>query len=211
MIKKVIFDFDGTLADSHAVFRQVANDVTDKFNMPRFTDEEYEYISSIPIKDAIKHLNVKWYEVPKYSIEGCVAFMKRIHTVSLFDGILDMLEELDNLGLSMSIISSNSAENINHFLELNNITCFENIISAQRLFKKHAFIKKFMKSKKLNSSEVMYVGDEIRDIQACKKANVKIIAASWGFDDIKTIMSENPDFIADEPLDIVNIVSNQYV
>ena len=211
MIKKIIFDFDGTLADSHAVFRQVTNDVTDKHSLPRFTDKEYEYISSIPIKDAIKHLKVKWYDIPKYSLDGCIAFMKRINSVSLFDGITEMLDGLDDLGLSMSIISSNSSENIKHFLQANNLTCFENIISAQRLFKKHAFIKKFMKSKNLESSEVMYVGDEIRDIQACKKANIQIIAASWGFDDLKTIISESPDFIADNPLDILEIVSSQTV
>jgi phosphoglycolate phosphatase len=211
LIKKVIFDFDGTLADSHAVYRLVTNDVTDKFGLPRFTDEEYAHLSSIPIKDAIKELSVKWYDIPKYSFEGCVAFMKRISTVPLFDDISEMLNSLEDLNMRMSIISSNAADNIKHFLDINNLNCFDNVISCQRLFKKHRFIKQFIKSKNLQPDEVLYVGDEVRDIQACKKANIKVIAASWGFDKLENIQYEQPDFIADEPLEIVNIIKQLFI
>ena len=208
MVKHIIFDFDGTLADSEDVFFQVANDVCEKFDLPLFSPEQYAYLSSIPIKQAIKELGVKWYQIPQYSIEGCLSFMRRIGSISLFDGIIDLIEELHERGYGMSIISSNSQDNIRHLLDSHNLDYFDNIISAQRLFNKHRFIKSFMKARKLKSDEVLYVGDEVRDIHACKKANIKVIAASWGFDDLIHLEKENPDFIASQPSDITDIIDD---
>ena len=208
MVKHIIFDFDGTLADSEDVFFHVANDVCVKFGLPLFTPEQYAHLSSIPIKDAIKELGVKWYQIPQYSIEGCLAFMRRIGSITFFDGIIDLIEELHERGFSMSIISSNSQDNIRHLLDTYKLDYFENIISAQRLFNKHRFIKSFMKDRKLKSDEVLYVGDEVRDIHACKKANIKVIAASWGFDDLIHLEKENPDYIASQPSEITEIIDD---
>jgi len=208
LIKHVIFDFDGTLADSEDVFYHISNDVCEKFGRPLFTLEQYRYYTSIPIKQAIKELNVKWHQIPKYSFEGCLSFMRRIGSINLFDGIIDVLDELAELGLGMSIISSNSQENIRHLLDSNNLDCFESIISAQRLFNKHRFIKHFLKDSNLKSDEVLYVGDEVRDIHACKKANVRVIAASWGFDDLNHLRQENPDYIANQPSEIADIIGD---
>lgn len=208
LIKQVIFDFDGTLADSENVFFHVTNDVCRRFNLPLFDTERYAYFSSIPIKQAIKELGVKWYQVPRYSLEGCLSFMRRISSISLFDGVIDLLDELEQIGLGLSIISSNSHENIRHLLRKNNVRCFDNIISVQKLFKKHRFIKNFLKRHDLESHEVLYVGDEVRDIHACKKANIKIIAASWGFDDLNHLKEENPDYIVNHPSEIVEIIND---
>ena len=54
---------------------------------------------------------------------------------------------------------------------------------------------------------MLYVGDEQRDIVACKKNNVKVIWVSWGFDIHAVIEKENPDFIAQQPADIIEIIN----
>ena len=211
MIKQIIFDFDGTLADSESVFFNVANDVCQTFNLPLFTDEQYKHLTKIPLKDAIKELGVKWYQIPKYWLEGCLSFMQHISSINLFDGIVDLLNDLEEYGLGLSIISSNSKDNIHSLLEKNNIDHFDSIISVQKLFKKHKFIKSFLKQNHLEPEEVLYVGDEVRDILACKKARIKVIAASWGFDGLSHLVEENPDYIVDSPYQIKDIVEDYLV
>ncbi len=211
MIKQIIFDFDGTLADSESVFFHVANDVCTKFDLPLFTHEQYQQLTKMPLKDAIKALNVKWYQIPKYWVEGCLSFMRHISSITLFDGIVDLLNDLEDYGVGLSIISSNSKDNIHSLLAQNDVDHFDSIISVQKLFKKHKFIKSFLKENDLEPDEVLYVGDEVRDILACKKARVKVIAASWGFDGLSHLVEENPDYIVDSPYQIKDIVETYLV
>jgi phosphoglycolate phosphatase len=199
------------LADSESVFFHVANDVCNKFDLPPFTHEQYQHLASIPLKDAIKELGVKWYQIPKYWLEGCLSFMRHISSINLFEGIADLLDDLDEYGLGLSIISSNSKDNISRLLQSNDIDYFDNIISVQKLFKKHKFIKNFLKENNLSPDEVLYVGDEVRDILACKKARIKVIAASWGFDNLDHLIGEKPDYIVDSPYQIKDIVENYLV
>ncbi len=211
LIKQIIFDFDGTLADSELVFFHVANDVCKKFDLPLFTNEQYQRLAAMPLKDAIKDLGVKWYQIPKYWVEGCVSFMRHISSIRLFDGIVELLNDLEEYGLGLSIISSNSKDNIHRLLQKNDVDHFDSIISVQKLFKKHKFIKSFLKEHHLEPDEVLYVGDEVRDILACKKARIKVIAASWGFDGLSHLAEKNPDYIVDSPYQIKDIVENHLV
>lgn len=48
-------------------------------------------------------------------------------------------------------------------------------------------IKRFLKSKKITEKDMLYVGDEQRDVAACKKAGVNVIWVSWGYDVIETV------------------------
>lgn len=52
-------------------------------------------------------------------------------------------------------------------------------------------IKKFLKEKKLQTEEVLYVGDEQRDVVACKKIGVEIIWVGWGYDVLDTIKEDS--------------------
>ena len=48
------------------------------------------------------------------------------------------------------------------------------------------------------------IGDARYDLQMGKNANVKTIGAEWGAFDVKSLVNENPTYLAKEPLDILN-------
>ena len=58
----------------------------------------------------------------------------------------------------------------------------------------------------INPHEVIYVGDEERDIIASKKARIKNIAVTWGFNSKEKLSREKPDYIVDSPMQIIEIV-----
>jgi phosphoglycolate phosphatase len=68
-------------------------------------------------------------------------------------------------------------------------------------------ISNFLKKNSLDANHVLYVGDELRDINAAKRNQVFSIAASWGYDSVELLNTGHADYIAQRPEDILNIVS----
>ena len=55
---------------------------------------------------------------------------------------------------------------------------------------------------------MIYVGDEQRDIIACKKVGVDVIWVGWGYDVIETIQEASPDYMVYTPNEILHIVQS---
>ena len=58
----------------------------------------------------------------------------------------------------------------------------------------------------MRKDEVVYVGDEVRDIKAAKRAGMKIIAASWGYNEREALEKYKPDLIVDRPVELIEVV-----
>ncbi|MEH7475748.1 HAD hydrolase-like protein, partial [Priestia megaterium] len=69
-------------------------------------------------------------------------------------------------------------------------------------FSKSKDISVFLKNNKLKKEEVIYIGDELRDIKAAKKNGLLCIAVSWGYDSLDLLSTGNADFVAKQPKDI---------
>jgi phosphoglycolate phosphatase len=123
----------------------------------------------------------------------------------LFDGIKELLEELNTCGFQLAIVSTNSEQNIRECLKHNQIDFINEIICSNNMFGKNEDIKRFLKTHKLKDSEAIYVGDEVRDIIAGKKSGVKVIWVSWGYDQIDNAKKEHPNYIVHKPHEILSI------
>jgi len=206
MNKYVIFDFDGTLADSENIVIDACNTLSEKHKFKKIQNKDIDHLRGLSIIDKCKFLSVPAYKLPFWAIEFYGLFKAAIDNLKLFDGIKELLEELTNRGYNLAIISSNSEEIIREFLKKNNISCFNKIYCSSNLFGKDKVIKNFLKKYDIEKSEAIYVGDERRDIIACKKNKLKVIWVKWGFDKLEGVQSEEPDFVAETPMDILEIV-----
>ncbi len=63
-------------------------------------------------------------------------------------------------------------------------------------------LKRMCNKHKIKNNEVIYVGDEDRDIIASKKVKIKTIAVTWGFNSKNKLIKENPDYLVDSPIQI---------
>ena len=61
----------------------------------------------------------------------------------------------------------------------------------------------------LKNKEIVYVADETRDIEAAKKAKVRIISVTWGFNSREILKKQNPDFLVDRPEEILRIIDDE--
>jgi hypothetical protein len=93
--------------------------------------------------------------------------------------------------------------NVLVFLEKNGIDdCFDFIYSANNLFGKHRTINATLKQFNISPHEVVYIGDEMRDVDAARNSNIKIAAVCWGYNSKSALQKTQPDIIIEHPKEL---------
>jgi|SRR6056297_1404893 len=201
MIKYIVFDFDGTLADTFEIMKEIA-----KNEFEDLSDKDFELLRDEGIKGMMKRKNIHVWELPKMVLRF-TSKMKNKENVKLFPEVLELLKTLSK-SYKLGIVSSNSEENIIQNLKKYNAhSLFDFIFSQSSIFGKDKVLKKMCKKYQINSSEVIYVGDEDRDIIAAKKIKIKNIAVTWGYNSEKKLQEVNPDIIVNSPKEIIEKIS----
>lgn len=204
-MSNIIFDFDGTIADSLPVTLELFYKFT---GHKPFSADELSHMRNMTHKELFKYLKVSLLQVPKYLVMGRREFGKSLARVKTFKDMPETLSTLNRRGHKLYVISSNSQQNIKRFLKANNIDkFFESIHGNIGLFGKTTTLRFIIKRDKLRLSECVSVGDEIRDIDAAKKAKVKCVAVAWGFNGKEILAKHKPDFIIDKPSQLLSILN----
>ncbi|WP_416141493.1 HAD-IA family hydrolase [Lysinibacillus capsici] len=205
-MKHIIFDFDGTLADSTAVFASAWNTLAQKYKFKGIELKEIDTLKKLSISERSKLFDFPMYKLPMILPQFYKLYRQSLNDVHLFDGMKEVLIEIDKRGYKILIISSNSKENILEFLKMNGIHCVADVLCSNRIFGKDKVMKKFLKEANVDSSDVVYIGDEQRDIVACKKAGVPIIWVEWGYDAKEVVQNDEPEYSVSTPQEILEII-----
>jgi len=205
MFKEIIFDFDGTVADSFGVMMEIFEEHKKEFGFEKFGDEELKIYREQGVANLIKERKISIWKILKILKVGKKLMNQKIISVKPFEGMREILMKLKEKGIILGIISTNSEENIKDFLKKNKIEVFDYVVGKGSLFGKTRIIKNILRKRKLNKNQVLYVGDEVRDIEACKKIDIKIAAVTWGFSDEKLLRKNKPDFLINNPNNLPRI------
>ena len=205
-MKHIIFDFDGTLADSTAVFASAWNTLAQKYKFKGIELKEIDTLKKLSISERSKLFDFPMYKFPMILPQFYKLYRQSLNDVHLFEGMKEVLLEINKRGYKIIIISSNSKDNILEFLKMNGIHCVADVLCSNRIFGKDKVMKKFLKESNVSATEVVYIGDEQRDIVACKKAGVPIIWVEWGYDAIEVIQNEEPEYKVATPEEILEII-----
>lgn len=201
-MKNIIFDFDGTLANSLPVVVDIAESL---LNQPISKDQIVRY-QNMTIKQILKEARIPLYKVPGLLVKARPLLQKRMHEVKIFSGLDKEIRQLAK-DYNLFVVSSNSVSIINTFLQANGLDgYFKNVYGNVGIFSKAQAIKKVTKREGINLSQAIYVGDEVRDIEAAKKIKLPIISVVWGYNGRAILESYKPNFLATKVSDITKII-----
>ncbi|NOU75862.1 HAD hydrolase-like protein [Paenibacillus sp. LMG 31458] len=200
MVKHILFDFDGTLVDSRALLVKLYNEMAVQYQFRRIRDQDLTLLRSLSIPERVDRLGVPVLQIPKLVSAGRQLYQENIRTIHIVPGMKEVIARISSFGMKSSILSSNSEVNIRQILRNNKLDgAFKEIISAKHIFGKHHSIRKVMKQWGTAPSRMIYVGDELRDIEACRKLGVPIVAVTWGYDSQELLLSGKPDYLVNSP------------
>lgn len=185
---------------------QLFNELSGKYGGRKIDQKDIAHLSDLSIPDRLRSLDVSLYKLPALIIEAKREYKKRVVGLQPVEGIKEILFELKDNGFSLGILSSNTTENIQMFLDAYELAVFDFIHSATNLFGKHKAITNMARKFQIDRNQMLYVGDELRDVQACKKFGVKIVAVTWGFDSAHLLAAAKPDFLCDSPQAIADLL-----
>lgn len=207
--KVIIFDFDGTIADTVDALVTIANRLAGEFGYIPINSQELALLRNLTAREIIKYSGVSLFKIP-FLVKKVKGELKhKIHELHLIYGIKTALVELHDQGYHLGIITSNSQDNVHEFLKCHKLDhLFDFIYSGVTIFGKTTIINNVLRQKQFKPEAVIYVGDETRDVESAKKANIKVIAVSWGFNSSEALGKQNPDFLIHDPSELVSVIKN---
>ena len=200
-----IFDFDGTLADSLNHVVPLYNSIADHFGVPQVTATDVAQLRRMSTKEALDA-----YGVPLWKLPGIVRAVRarlrtQIDQLQPFAGIAETLATLKRAGTQCLLLSSNSRDNIETFLTHHRLNLFEHLTCGTSLFGKATRLRKLLAHASLMAANAVYIGDEVRDIEAAKAVGVSSIAVSWGYGERGTLLAAQPDHLIDQPQQLLQL------
>ncbi|HEX7556702.1 MAG TPA: HAD hydrolase-like protein [Leptolinea sp.] len=206
--KVAIFDFDGTLADTFPFVLSIIDHIADQYHINRLEPEDICKLRKLPARELINHFQVPMWKLPLIGRNMRSLMSKNIHQVSLFEGIEAVIKDLADLGVILVVVSSNSYENIVQVLGGETASLFSHYECGSSLFGKKGRFKKVLKKFDVDPSEVISIGDEIRDMEASQKMKIPFGAVTWGFTDPVAFESYEPIHIFHSVHDIRTLLAN---
>lgn len=195
MIKIIVFDFDGTIADTIPVSITILQKLATKYYHKTVDGKLIQQLRDKSIPEICKELDISIIKLPFIARKARRELNKEISHLKPINGIRNLLTQLKEQGRTLGIVSSNSKESITKFLKINDLEVFDFIYTNSRIFGKSNSLKRLLRRNKWKAENAIYIGDEIRDIEAAQKAGIKIISVTWGVNSQSKLTSYHPDFL----------------
>lgn len=203
-MKVIIFDFDGTIADSFEAVLRISNQLAAEFGYPVTRSEDVYHLKNLSSREIIRRSKLSPFKIPFLLRRLRRELKQEISQLKPIPGMKAVLRSLKQQGNQLGIVTSNSCENVRAFLDAQGLTdVFDFIGSGLMLFGKGRIIQRILKQYNLDRATVVYVGDETRDIEAAHRIGIQIISVSWGFNSSQVLAAANPDVLIHQPEELL--------
>jgi HAD superfamily hydrolase (TIGR01549 family) len=206
----LIFDFDGTIADTFDAGVMILNKLAGEFGFRPLHPKDIEKARDMRTRQLVKFLGIPKRKMSRIARRGSEELHGCIHSIQPLPGVPQALRELRALGYSLGIITSNTERNVQIFLQSHGLEVFDFVRCSSKLLGKARMIRSVIRKRHVRAADILFVGDETRDIEASKKVGIRIAAVTWGYNSRRSLEAMKPDFVFEDPKDLVAQLANDH-
>lgn len=206
MVKAVLLDWDGTLWDVLGFMLETYTEVMDRVGVRPWTRAEYQEKFRHDWRDMLADMGLTEHE------EYLVKFWEdKIATdrPMAYPWVKDFIEDLNGDYL-FGVVSSAPRNPLVRELARNTIIDDMKVVVSGDDFEERkpspVPINHALKVMGVSPEDCVYVGDMVEDVQACREANVKVAAVTWGLHSRQRLEAEEPDILVDTPEELTEYI-----
>jgi phosphoglycolate phosphatase len=203
----VIFDFDGTIADTFLFYFNLLNRLAEKFNFDKIDPEKIDFYRNLNSHEIIELLKIPPLRLPFFVYEARKLLKKEIELIKPIPGIKETITYFKDSDIRLGIITSNSVKNVQTFLKRFDFPHFDFVFSSLRIWEKSHTLLKVLSRNKLDPQSVFYIGDETRDIEAAHDAGVKAVAVTWGYNSEAILKTFSPEHLVSSTQSLQSLIA----
>jgi phosphoglycolate phosphatase len=211
----ILFDLDGTLADTAPDLAQALNKLRLERGLEPAPYESLRPYASAGARGLIGAGLGLTPEADEYEALR-IAFLNNYEAAMavhsrLFDGVPDLLAQLDRSGIAWGIVTNKAMRFTNPLVPMIGLGHAACVVSGDTTphAKPHpAPLLEAAHRLGKAPEQCWYVGDDMRDIQAGRAAGMLTIAAAWGYCGSDGPTQWNAHAIAQDPLELLRLISH---
>jgi phosphoglycolate phosphatase len=203
----VIFDFDGTIADTLELVKRIYNNLAPEYGCKLVEKIDNELLGAKKPQELLKKYGVTPVKLPFLVLKMRNEISKHVSEIQPVKNIHPALFEIKNAGFNLGIMTSNATGNVRHFLKSNGLDgIFDFIHTSKHIFGKDKSLLRLFKTENIPRDNAVYVGDEKRDVEAARKAGIPMVSVSWGYMSREILAALEPEQIADRPDELLQCI-----
>ena len=214
MKKAVIFDLDGTLADTIASITYCGNLALSRFGLSSFGEEDYKHFvgdgAAMLVRRALlaagderlEHFDEVYETYLEIFAKDCM------YQVKPYEGICALLEELKRLSVRIAVLSNKPDRDSLRVVEALFGKGYFDFVQGQRadIPRKPdpAGVYRIMEAFVLPAGDFLYVGDSGVDMKTGRAAGIFTVGVLWGFRDREELVENGADAVISKPLELLS-------
>jgi phosphoglycolate phosphatase len=197
----VIFDFDGTLADSGRWAISMMNELARRHGFRELSDEEIAMLRGRSNREIVSYMKVPAWKMPAIAADFRRRMGEEAEKIALFEGVPELLQALKAAGRTVALVTSNAEDNARRILgaaaaDIDDFEC------GASLFGKAKKFRGLLRRQGVSPSETICIGDETRDIEAAKAVGAASGAVTWGYATAEVLARFEPTLTFGRPEEI---------
>lgn len=216
-IKLIIFDFDGTLADTHELIVKTNQEAMKAMNYPVRDEEAIRKTIGLPLEAGIRTL---FPELKDEVIPAWCAMYRKVFDVLktqivpiLFPEVKETLEWLHGKGYVLTVASSRHSSSLNAFLrDMGIAECFQYVLGADNVAKAKPDPEPVLQTLRdlgYKADEALVVGDMPVDILMGARAGAGTVGVTYGNSNRPELTKAGADYVLDHFSELKSVLNHE--
>ena len=213
MIRNLIFDFDGTIADTNRGIILCTQATLKEMGLPIASDERIQATIGLPLRTCFE----RGTDTPEERLDEAVVTYRRLFDdvavphITLFEGVPQTLQALRDRGLQLSIATSRGIASLlmllsvlgieEHFCDL----VYPEIVKNPKPAPDPALL--LMERLGARPEETIVIGDTVFDLKMGQNAGCRVCGVTFGNQTRAELATVSPDWIIDRFPDLLDVVA----